>query len=98
MQCCRVTDLRDKEVICIQDGTMLGSVCDVEVDTADGKLLSIIVFGRLRWFGILGREEDIIIPWREIKVIGEDTVLVTCEPPRGRRKRNFFAKLFSERK
>ena len=96
--CCRVTDMRDKEVICIKDGTILGCVCDVEVDTCEGKLVSIVVFGRLRWLGLLGREEDYIIPWCDIEVIGEDAILVGCEPPRVRRRRKFFGSLFSGRK
>jgi len=77
---CRVADLCEKEVIFIKDGSRLGCVCDVEVDTSTGKLLSIIVFGRTRFFGLFGREEDICIPWCDIEVIGEDTVLVGCEP------------------
>ena len=87
MTCCRITDLNEKEVICIKDGTKLGCVNDVEVDTCTGSLESIVVFGRQRFFGILGREDDCIIPWCDIEVIGEDAILVTCEPPRPRRGR-----------
>lgn len=36
MNCC-VTDLRNKEVVNKKDGTRLGNVCDVEVDTCTGK-------------------------------------------------------------
>ena len=92
--CCRITDLRDKDVICIRDGTNLGNVCDVEVDTCSGKLVSIVVFGRLKLFGLLGREEDFVVQWDQIEVIGEDAILVNCEPPRPRkhgRKNRFFS-------
>ncbi len=84
---CRVADLCEKEVICIRDGTKIGNVCDVEVDIETGKLMALIVYGRLRCFGILGREEDFIIDWCEIKIIGEDTILVGCGPPRDRVRR-----------
>lgn len=88
--CCRITDLRDKDVICIRDGTNLGNVCDVEVDTCSGKLVSIVVFGRMKLFGILGREEDFVVEWSQIEVIGEDAILVNCDPPRPRKRGKGF--------
>lgn len=81
---CRVTDMRDKEVINIKTGCKLGYVCDVEIDTCTAKVLAIVIWGRLRFFGLFGRCEDIIIPWCDIKVIGEDTILVCFEPPPSR--------------
>ena len=78
---CRIVEMKDKQVICLKDGTSLGCVGDIEVDTRDGRLVSIVIFGRSRCFGLLGREDDCIIPWCEIEVIGEDTILVRCDPP-----------------
>ena len=37
---------------------------------------NLIIFGRQKLFGTLGREDDIQIPWENIEVIGEETVLV----------------------
>ena len=87
---CRVVDMRHKEVINIKDGTRLGCVCDVEIDTACAKLVSIVVYGRPRCFGLLGREDDIIIKWEDIEVIGEDTILVCHNFPYRTKKRNRF--------
>ena len=39
---CRITDLRAKEVICVKDGSRLGNVCDVEIDTCTGQLCAIL--------------------------------------------------------
>lgn len=89
--CCRIIEMRDKQVICIKDGTIIGCVCDVEIDVACGKLVSIVIYGRPRCFGILGRCEDIIIPWSCIEIIGSDTILVNFEPPHGNfRKKKLF--------
>lgn len=84
---CRVVDMRNKEVIHVKTGRRLGCVNDVEIDTVDARLCGIIIFGRLKCFGILGREEDIFIRWEEIKVIGDDTILVSCNvsPPKKRK-------------
>ncbi|HIT53784.1 MAG TPA: YlmC/YmxH family sporulation protein [Candidatus Fimivicinus intestinavium] len=94
---CRITDLRSKEVICVKDGCRLGNVCDVEIDTCTGQLCAIIVYGRTRWCGLGGRENDICIPWKDIQVIGEETILVCCERPTPeprKRKRGAFDGLF----
>ena len=74
---CRLSDLRDKDVINVTDGMRLGSVSDIEMDTATARILSIIIYGRLRGFGLFGREDDRVIRWNEIEVIGEDTILVS---------------------
>ena len=46
----------------------------------NGNLEKIVIYGRPRLFGILGREEDIIIPWADIDVIGQETILINSDP------------------
>ncbi len=88
---CRIADMKNKEVISIKDGCRIGCVNDVEVDMKCAKIISIIVYGRLKCLGLLGREEDIIIKWENIEVIGNDTILVNYNPKcLRRRKVNFF--------
>ena len=77
---CRIAELRNKQVVCVKNGCVLGLISDVEINTSDGRLESIIIYGRLRFLGLLGREDDIIIPWNEIDVIGRETVLVNTDP------------------
>ena len=72
----RFTSLKCKEVVKVCDGCRLGFVCDVEVDCRCGQILSIIVPGRGRCFGLLGRGEDFVIPWRCIRQIGDDIILI----------------------
>ncbi len=73
---CRVSDLRCKEVIDIRDGSRFGYVGDAEVDLDSGAITALIVPGRLRLFGLLGREADTVFPWPAVRRIGEDTILV----------------------
>ncbi|HCR43689.1 MAG TPA: YlmC/YmxH family sporulation protein [Ruminococcaceae bacterium] len=87
---CSIADMRHKEVINVKDGSRLGCVCDLEIDTETARVVAIIIYGRLRFFGLFGREDDVIIKWQDIKVIGDDTILVnynslcrTKGPPRG---------------
>ena len=72
----RFSRFRCKEVINICDGSRLGYVNDLELDTDCGKVLAIIVPGPCRFFGLFGRDSDYIIPWPCIRRIGEDIILV----------------------
>ena len=75
---CRIAELRHKEVINESDGARLGCVDDVEIDTKTACLVAIVIYGRPKLFGLLGRHDDFVIPWGNIKLIGEDTILVNC--------------------
>lgn len=87
------SELRYKEVIDIHSGLRLGYVCDAEYDDKEGRLLSLITPGRAKLFGLMGREDDYVLPWTAIVRIGSDIVLVdlqeTCQR-RKRPKRSFF--------
>lgn len=93
---CRIVDLRDKEVVNVNNGSCLGAVSDVEIDTCCAKVQAIVIYGRMRCFGLLGREEDTVISWDNIQCIGEDTVLVRYNQPPNRSKKqpSVFEKLF----
>lgn len=72
----RIAELKDRQVVSVSDGTVLGMVGDIELDTESGKLTAIVIYGKQKAFGILGREDDLVIPWSEIEVIGSETILV----------------------
>ena len=84
---CRVSELRYKEIINVSDGSRYGWVGDVEVDLESRQVRALVVPGRLRLFGLLGREEDRYIPWDRVRRFGEDIILVEQEPRPARRRR-----------
>lgn len=71
----RAGELRQKEVININDATRLGYVSDVEVTLNKGEIEAIIVPGKMKLFHF-GKNDDLVIEWEKIKVIGEDVILV----------------------
>ena len=89
---CRFDDLRCKEIINIKSGSKLGYPDDIEFDTCTAKICKIIVYGKSKLFGLLGREDDFIIPWCDIEIIGSDTILVTCDLPSHTKKSGGFMK------
>lgn len=92
---CRLSDLRHKEVISAVDGVRIGYVDDIIVDTKTACIVAFVIFGRFFLFGIFGKGEDYIIPWENIQLIGEDTIIISCQTPKPEkkpRKRLFFGK------
>ena len=69
-------DFKHKEVINITDGRRLGFVQDVTADLESGLITSIIVPGSTKLLNMFSGNNDIIIPWQNIKCIGDDVILV----------------------
>ena len=76
---CSFSCLRNKEVVDLRSGMKLGFVDDAELDTVSGKIVSLVVYGKPRAFGIMGRDDDIVIKCTDIQLIGEDIILVDFE-------------------
>lgn len=79
----RISDMQDKEVINVCDGNRLGFVDDLEVDTCTAQITALVISGRNRLFGLLGRDADIVIQWKDIEVVGDETILVNFTCPAG---------------
>ena len=73
---CRFSDFRCKEVIHVCEGARLGYVNDLVLEQDTGQICSIVVPGPAKFLGLFGREDDYVIPWRCIRRIGEDIILV----------------------
>lgn len=78
----RIEELRYKEVISVTDGSRFGYVGDMEVDLDSGQVRALVVPGRRRLFGLLGREADRYVPWGAVRHFGEDIILVEEAPQR----------------
>ncbi|MGI5913029.1 MAG: YlmC/YmxH family sporulation protein [Syntrophomonadaceae bacterium] len=72
----KISDLRARDVVNILDGKKLGHICDIELDLEFGKVIAIILPGRIRGFSIFSKREDIVVPWKKIVRIGRDVILV----------------------
>jgi YlmC/YmxH family sporulation protein len=72
----KTSELKQKEVISINDGRRLGLVCDVEINMESGKLEAIIIPAGGKFLGFFSKENDIVIGWSSIRKIGVDVILV----------------------
>ena len=62
-------------MINLADGRRLGYVQDVEANFETGEITAIIVPGTTKMFSF-GQKTDIVIPWQNIRRIGDDIILV----------------------
>ena len=69
-------DFKHKEVININNGKKLGFVQDVCANLDNGTITSIIVPGDNKFLSIISSNNDIEIPWKNVKCVGEETILV----------------------
>lgn len=68
-------EMREKEVINVIDGRKLGRILDM-VFTCHGEVIGIVVPGEKRFFKNIAGNESLFVPWKCIKKIGEDTILI----------------------
>lgn len=76
---CSLSDIRNKEVINVNNGAKLGFVDDVEINTDNASVLALIVYGQSRFFGLFGHDDDIVIKCEQIQLIGKDAILVVTD-------------------
>ena len=74
-----IRELCEKQVVQLDQGVCLGRADDLEFDPATARLQSLLLWGRPRLFGLLGRQETLTIPWQDIQTLGTDAILV-CTP------------------
>ena len=75
----RIYDLKQREVINIRDGSRIGYVSDIAIDSEEGTVATLIVPSATKLFGMLAAEQEYHIPWEKVKQIGDDVLLVDCE-------------------
>ena len=74
-------ELTRKDVVQIRTGDNLGRVDDLEFDEQNARIRAIVLYGRPRLLGLLGREPDVPIPWQDIVNLGSDVILVQTDLP-----------------
>lgn len=72
----RVCDLRNKQVINSCDCKILGCVIDIDFNQCDGCINALIVPGPGRMCGLFGRDIEYVIPFKCVRCIGPDVILV----------------------
>lgn len=84
----KTSDLKEKEVINVRDGSRLGLIYDIEIDLNRGVVEAVYIPGSSRLLSFFGRNDEHIIRWEDIIKIGKDVILVDYDINRSRMKRD----------
>lgn len=74
-----LANLRSMEIIDINTGAKLGFIKDLKIDCENNRILSLILpsqTAKISWFG---KNDDLELPWDNVKKIGIDVLLVDAE-------------------
>lgn len=71
----KISEFQLKDVVNVSDGKKLGNVGDIDIDLTTGKIQAVIIGGS-RVLGFFGKDDEIVIPWKNIVKIGSDVILV----------------------
>ena len=72
-------ELCRKDVINVCDGAKLGTIAELEFDSCNGQICSLIL-SRCSGFFSFKNECRIQLPWNRLECIGDDTILVKLNP------------------
>lgn len=72
----RLSEFEKKEVINTCDCKKLGCISDLVIDECKGCIEAIVVPKMGKWCGLFGDGSEFVIPYKCIKKIGPDIILV----------------------
>ncbi|MFP5111198.1 YlmC/YmxH family sporulation protein [Bacillaceae bacterium C204] len=72
----KISEFQIKDVVNVSDGKRLGNIGDIEINLTTGKIEAVVISGSGRVLGFFGKDDDVVIPWKNIIKIGQDVILV----------------------
>ncbi|WP_353094049.1 YlmC/YmxH family sporulation protein [Tissierella praeacuta] len=72
----KLSEIREKEIININNGERMGYIDDFELNLEEGRVDAIVINGMGRVLGFFGKNSEMVIAWNDIIKIGTDTILV----------------------
>lgn len=74
----KISDLQRKDIININDGTIVGRIVDVIINENNGIINDIIIEKNKHMKSLFTAEKEIKVKYEQIKKIGEDVILIDC--------------------
>lgn len=72
----KLSDLQRKDIININDGSVVGRIIDADVSELDGSLISLIIEKNRYFKSIFSTDNVVNIKYSQIKRIGSDVILI----------------------
>lgn len=74
----RLSDLQHKDVINVIDGSKVGNIIDIKIDSS-GNMEGLIVEKSKFFVSMFSTKNEMEIKWTQIEKIGEDVILVNVK-------------------
>ncbi|WP_019152738.1 YlmC/YmxH family sporulation protein [Robertmurraya massiliosenegalensis] len=73
----RLSELSGKEIVDVKKAERLGVLgqTDLEIDENSGQIRALLI-PSLKWFGFRRQGGEVRVPWRHIKKIGTDMIII----------------------
>lgn len=71
----RLSDLQHKDVVNITDGSKIGNIIDIKIDSK-GNMEGLIIEKSKFLISMFTNKSEIEVKWSQIEKIGEDVILV----------------------
>lgn len=78
-----LSEFRQMEVIDISEGRRLGFIGDIIFDEDFTRIDAFVIPLQNSFFSMFRKSEEIIIKWEQVKVIGQDIILVDMKVKNG---------------
>lgn len=72
----KLHELQSKDIVNVSDGSKLGRISDLEIDTTNGTILSFTLQQNLRFSNLFSNNNSIRLTWDQIIKIGEEVIIV----------------------
>jgi YlmC/YmxH family sporulation protein len=72
----KLSDLQRKDIVNINNGKKVGKIIDVEIDSNNGSMISLIVEKGRYFRSVFNSESEVLVKFDQIKKMGEDVILV----------------------
>ncbi|WML46501.1 YlmC/YmxH family sporulation protein [Neobacillus sp. PS3-40] len=73
----RLSELSGKEIVDVKRAERLGVLgqTDLEINEGTGQIQALLI-PTLKWFGLRKQGDEIRVPWRHIKKVGADMIII----------------------
>lgn len=73
----RLSELSGKEIVDVKKAERLGILgqTDLEINEQTGQIQALLI-PSLKWFGFKRQGGEVRVPWRHIKKIGQDMIII----------------------
>lgn len=75
----KLSEMKQKEVINIGNGSRIGIIYDFKVDLENGVVTAIVIPGPGKILGVFGKDNDLVVDWNNIVRIGTDIILIDID-------------------